>query len=112
MPRPVGRSSRAPSNLGGAHLCGFCPAWISDFNGPPALTNRDNSQRAWFPGMPSAKASFRIPPFPRGPSSLWEFADFQVSLLSLLPGRTQWRRSYEARTPTFVVTISDWIALT
>jgi hypothetical protein len=48
----VGRFHAAPSILGGAYLYGFCPAWISDPLGPPALTNRDNPQHGWFPGMP------------------------------------------------------------
>ncbi len=50
---PVGRSlSRASSLLGDAHLCGFCFAWISCRFRQPALTNRSNPQRAWFPGIP------------------------------------------------------------
>jgi hypothetical protein len=75
---PVGRSlSRASSRFGDAHLCVFCFAWISCRFRLPALTNRNNPLRAWFPGIPFGRldtatasrhwVSFRTPPSPRIP---------------------------------------------
>jgi hypothetical protein len=43
------------------------PPGLATFIGRPALTNRDNPQRAWFPGIPFGWASFRTQPSPRVP---------------------------------------------
>src|ERR1700722_3924163 len=44
---PIDRSlSRASSLLGDTNLCEFCLTWFSCRFRPPALSNRDNPQRA------------------------------------------------------------------
>lgn len=66
MPLSVGRFHGRLRSWVTPTLCGFRLAWLSCRFRPPALTNRDNPQRAWFPGIPFGYAlpSFALPARP------------------------------------------------